>query len=183
MNARKGLDPQALQWLTKKSLIAMACCSASCCFYCVFAGFLEGRSVGTSSASPCMLDALGLNNGWLAWRGAGPGLRRVLPVGAYTWAMLASKPPTCICRSCAVAAGAFPAALAGLMLGAPVEVGGDYPAIVTLGFGEIVRILMNNFDKVPGYRGQMDVQHHQMAQCGITGIDGIQFFLQCEQGN
>jgi len=41
-------------------------------------------------------------------------------------------------------AGAF-AALAGLMLGTPVlRLRGDYLAIVTLGFGEIVRIIINN---------------------------------------
>jgi branched-chain amino acid transport system permease protein len=45
-------------------------------------------------------------------------------------------------------------ALAGVMLGAPtLRLRGDYLAIVTLGFGEIVRIFMNNLN-APG-------QHHQ----------------------
>jgi branched-chain amino acid transport system permease protein len=40
------------------------------------------------------------------------------------------------------------AALAGALLGAPtLKLRGDYLAIVTLGFGEIVRIFMNNLDR------------------------------------
>jgi branched-chain amino acid transport system permease protein len=43
--------------------------------------------------------------------------------------------------------GAFLAAVAGVLLGAPtLKLRGDYLAIVTLGFGEIVRIFMNNLD-------------------------------------
>lgn len=44
--------------------------------------------------------------------------------------------------------GGFMAALFGLLLGLPVlRVKGDYLAIVTLGFGEIIRIIFNNLDK------------------------------------
>ena len=40
------------------------------------------------------------------------------------------------------------AALAGVLLGAPtLKLRGDYLAIVTLGFGEIIRIFMNNLDQ------------------------------------
>lgn len=40
------------------------------------------------------------------------------------------------------------AAIAGILLGAPtLRLRGDYLAIVTLGFGEIVRIFMNNLDR------------------------------------
>jgi branched-chain amino acid transport system permease protein len=43
--------------------------------------------------------------------------------------------------------GALLAALAGVLLGAPtLKLRGDYLAIVTLGFGEIVRVFMNNLD-------------------------------------
>ncbi|MDF2910403.1 MAG: branched-chain amino acid transporter permease [Sporolactobacillus laevolacticus] len=43
--------------------------------------------------------------------------------------------------------GALVAALFGILLGIPVlRVRGDYLAIVTLGFGEIIRILLNNMD-------------------------------------
>ncbi|KOO42852.1 branched-chain amino acid ABC transporter permease [Priestia koreensis] len=44
--------------------------------------------------------------------------------------------------------GCFVAALFGILLGIPVlRVKGDYLAIVTLGFGEIIRIIFNNLDK------------------------------------
>ena len=44
--------------------------------------------------------------------------------------------------------GCFVAALFGILLGIPVlRVKGDYLAIVTLGFGEIIRIIFNNLDR------------------------------------
>lgn len=44
--------------------------------------------------------------------------------------------------------GAFLAAVAGIMLGTPIlKLRGDYLALVTLGFGEIIRIFMNNWGK------------------------------------
>jgi branched-chain amino acid transport system permease protein len=43
--------------------------------------------------------------------------------------------------------GALVAATAGVLLGAPtLKLRGDYLAIVTLGFGEIIRVFMNNLD-------------------------------------
>lgn len=69
-------------------------------------------------------------------------------VGAYTFALLGSPHfglhlPFYI----SIPMGAFLAAVAGLLLGAPVlRLKGDYLAIVTLGFGEIVRIFMNNLN-------------------------------------
>jgi branched-chain amino acid transport system permease protein len=69
-------------------------------------------------------------------------------VGAYVWALLASPhfglhlPFWTI-----LPAGVLMAAVAGALLGAPtLKLRGDYLAIVTLGFGEIVRIFMNNLD-------------------------------------
>ncbi|HEX5126457.1 MAG TPA: ABC transporter ATP-binding protein [Rhodocyclaceae bacterium] len=69
-------------------------------------------------------------------------------VGAYTWAFLASPHfgvhwPFWI----VLPLGAAFAAFAGILLGFPVlRLRGDYLAIVTLGFGEIVRIFMNNLN-------------------------------------
>lgn len=69
-------------------------------------------------------------------------------VGAYVWALLASPHfglhlPFWV----VLPAGVMLAALAGALLGAPtLKLRGDYLAIVTLGFGEIVRIFMNNLD-------------------------------------
>ncbi|MCH8180968.1 MAG: ABC transporter ATP-binding protein [Proteobacteria bacterium] len=82
-------------------------------------------------------------------------------VGAYLFALLAS--PHLVDNLPAVAAlfpqglhlpiwAAIPlaagvAGLAGVLLGAPtLKLRGDYLAIVTLGFGEIIRVFMNNLD-------------------------------------
>ena len=67
-------------------------------------------------------------------------------VGAYTWALLASPHFGLHLPFWAILPiGALLACLAGVVLGAPtLRLRGDYLAIVTLGFGEIVRILMNN---------------------------------------
>lgn len=98
-------------------------------------------------------------------------------VGAYTWSLLASTQfnlhyPFWIL----LPLGAFLAAVAGLLLGAPVlKLRGDYLAIVTLGFGEIVRILMNNFDKV-SLPWSDTVYNITNGPRGITGIDGMSFF-------
>jgi len=69
-------------------------------------------------------------------------------VGAYVWALLASPHfglhlPFWV----VLPLGVLLAAFFGAMLGAPtLKLRGDYLAIVTLGFGEIVRIFMNNLD-------------------------------------
>src|SRR5690554_7289474 len=69
-------------------------------------------------------------------------------VGAYVWAMLASPHFGLHLPFWAVLpAGVLLAAIFGALLGAPtLKLRGDYLAIVTLGFGEIVRIFMNNLD-------------------------------------
>jgi branched-chain amino acid transport system permease protein len=82
-------------------------------------------------------------------------------VGAYLFALLASPHLT---ESFPALASAFPgglhitiwvalplaagvAALFGILLGAPtLKLRGDYLAIVTLGFGEIIRVFLNNLD-------------------------------------
>lgn len=69
-------------------------------------------------------------------------------IGAYTYALLASPQfdlhlPFLLI----LVIGAGLAAIAGVLLGIPVlRLRGDYLAIVTLGFGEIIRVLMNNLD-------------------------------------
>jgi branched-chain amino acid transport system permease protein len=71
-------------------------------------------------------------------------------VGAYTYALLASPQlglhlPFLAILPIAALAGA----IAGILLGVPVlRLRGDYLAIVTLGFGEIIRVLINNADNV-----------------------------------
>ncbi len=54
----------------------------------------------------------------------------------------------------AVLAGGALAALAGYVVGLPsLRLRGDYLAIVTLGFGEIIRVLILNIDKIGAARG------------------------------
>jgi branched-chain amino acid transport system permease protein len=53
-----------------------------------------------------------------------------------------------------LAAGAVAAAIAGFLVGVPsLRLRGDYLAIVTLGFGEIIRVFILNIDAVGGARG------------------------------
>jgi branched-chain amino acid transport system permease protein len=50
--------------------------------------------------------------------------------------------------------------VSGVILGAPtLRLRGDYLAIVTLGFGEIVRITANNTDEIGGARGITNIPH------------------------
>ena len=87
-------------------------------------------------------------------------------VGAYVWALLASPHfnlhfPFWVI----LPLGALLAGLAGATLGAPtLRLRGDYLAIVTLGFGEIVRIFMNNLS------APFNVTN---GPKGITRIDGF----------
>jgi branched-chain amino acid transport system permease protein len=70
-------------------------------------------------------------------------------VGAYTYALLAS-PQFDIHLSflLVLPLGALVAAVFGVLLGAPtLKLRGDYLAIVTLGFGEIIRIFLNNLNR------------------------------------
>jgi branched-chain amino acid transport system permease protein len=54
----------------------------------------------------------------------------------------------------ALVTAALAASLAGLLVGIPsLRLKGDYLAIVTLGFGEIIRVLILNIDAVGGARG------------------------------
>lgn len=70
-------------------------------------------------------------------------------VGAYTYALLASPHFGLHLPFWAILPiGAAIAALFGVLLGAPtLKLRGDYLAIVTLGFGEIIRIFLNNLSR------------------------------------
>ncbi|MDX9994332.1 MAG: ABC transporter ATP-binding protein [Rhodocyclaceae bacterium] len=87
-------------------------------------------------------------------------------VGAYVWALLASPHfglhlPFWVI----LPVGALCACIAGAVLGAPtLRLRGDYLAIVTLGFGEIVRIFMNNLSS------PFNITN---GPKGITRIDGL----------
>jgi branched-chain amino acid transport system permease protein len=90
-------------------------------------------------------------------------------VGAYLYALLASPhfglhwPAWAILPLGAAVAGLF-----GVLLGAPtLRLRGDYLAIVTLGFGEIIRIFLNNLN------APINITN---GPKGIAGIDAIAVF-------
>jgi len=79
-------------------------------------------------------------------------------VGAYSWAIFGSPQANAFLGSgfplappwfyAFLLVGLGVAAVTGLLLGLPVlRIRGDYLAIVTLGFGEVIRVLANNLDK------------------------------------
>ena len=80
-----------------------------------------------------------------------------LAVGAYASAIITMKLQMPFFLALIV--GGLVAALAGLIIGIPsLRLKGDYLAIATLGFGEIVRIVLLNIDYVGGASG-MQVSH------------------------
>lgn len=95
-----------------------------------------------------------------------------MAVGAYTAASftiaLANTVPAAVLPLVFVAAlllGGLTAALAGLAVGVPtLRLRGDYLAIVTLGFGEIIRVILQNLDCVGG-------------ASGLKGIPGLTNFF------
>ncbi len=97
------------------------------------AGFM---AVGAYASA---MFSLHVGQGWVtAWTGLG-----VPPVIAAGTALLI-----------ALLAGGLLAALAGWLVGLPsLRLRGDYLAIVTLGFGEIIRVVITNVDAVGAARG------------------------------
>lgn len=65
----------------------------------------------------------------------------------------------------ALLAGGFAACIAGYVVGLPsLRLRGDYLAIVTLGFGEIIRVIVLNIDAIGGARGM-----HSIPQLSSSG--------------
>src|SRR5438094_1678519 len=63
-------------------------------------------------------------------------------------------------------AGGLVASVAGLIVGVPsLRLKGDYLAIVTLGFGEIIRVLIQNTDAVGGPRGYSGIASYTTRFC------------------
>lgn len=82
-----------------------------------------------------------------------------MSIGAYTAAMLTltfanGHLPQPVLFGLALLAGGVTAAIVGLVVGIPsLRLKGDYLAIVTLGFGEIIRVIFQNTNAVGGARG------------------------------
>jgi branched-chain amino acid transport system permease protein len=137
-------------------------------------GVLDDFIGGFNDAAVFILLALGLNvvvglAGLLDL-----GYAAFFAIGAYTYAYGASgysglDVPFWIM----LPIGAFVAAIFGLLLGAPtLRLRGDYLAIVTLGFGEIVPIVFNNADKYTnGTNGITGI-----SQPDLYGLFGVHSF-------
>lgn len=94
-------------------------------------------------------------------------------IGAYTYASLNLTWNIPFWIGVPIAAAS--AGLFGFLIGLPVlRVKGDYLAIVTLGFGEIVRIIFNNLDPITGGpNGLLGIDHPSMMMPVLNG--GLSF--------
>ena len=69
------------------------------------------------------------------------------------------------------------AAVAGLLVGIPtLRLRGDYLAIVTLGFGEIIRVILQNMDAVGGARG-LSVMHGWTNLFWTFGLAAVTIYV------
>ncbi|WP_124726895.1 ABC transporter permease subunit [Staphylospora marina] len=114
-------------------------------------------------------------------------------IGAYTYAIFASPHAQNLFSSDTfplsgewfwlfILIGGFFAAVFGVLLGIPVlRVKGDYLAIVTLGFGEIIRIVFNNLDKpvniTNGAMGLSSIQPAELFGYQFTYSHQIYFIV------
>ena len=117
-------------------------------------------NIGISIVMAVSLDLINGHAGQFSLGHAG-----FMAVGAYVSAVITNHfndlPPVTaeIVFASALVAGGFVAAAAGLLVGIPtLRLKGDYLAIVTLGFGEIIRVILQNMDSVGGARG-LSVTH------------------------
>jgi len=137
-----------------------------------FFPFTQGGSDANMSIATSVLifaaTAMGLNIvvglaglldlGYIAFLGSGAYVAAMLSQSAF--ATIDWKPPFLV----VALLGACVAATLGLIIGSPtLRVSGDYLAIVTLGFGEIFRLSMNNLDGING----------PLLTNGPNGIPGI----------
>lgn len=82
-----------------------------------------------------------------------------MAVGAYFSAIVTAK--FGLPFAAGIFAGALCAAISGIIIGIPtLRLKGDYLAIATLGFGEIVRIIILNTEYVGGASGLNDIPQH-----------------------
>ncbi|MBP2702265.1 branched-chain amino acid ABC transporter permease [Microbispora sp. RL4-1S] len=89
-------------------------------------------------------------------------------IGGYSMALLGTKLGLNFWEI--LIAGVILSAVSGVVLGAPtLRLRGDYLAIVTLGFGEIVRQTAENTDAIGGPRGIAGIPHP-------PSIDGVEIF-------
>lgn len=97
-------------------------------------------------------------------------LMPVVGLNAKAMATMAS-PVAILLFVCGVVFGGVCAAICGLIIGIPaLRLKGDYLAIITLGFAEIIRVVINNIDGVLGFDFTGGAK-------GLSGIPGYTNFL------
>lgn len=161
--------PRWQRWTCYGLLLALAIAAPHPAIGAVMSPFTDWTSLLFHPIGTFVLLAIGLNIvvglaglldlGFVAFYG----------IGAYTLAYLGVVHgfpfwPTLVF-------GVFFAAVSGVILGAPtLRLRGDYLAIVTLGFGEIVRIVAVNTEALGGARGITPIPHPEP-------VFGVQFRL------
>ena len=96
-------------------------------------------------------------------------------VGAYTAAKLTTANELDVWATLPIAIAL--AMLAGVLLGAPtLRLRGDYLAIVTLGFGEIVRVVAENTDALGASRGITGIPHPSGGGIVEFGFDAMPYY-------
>lgn len=138
------------------------------------------------------LMALGLN---VIWGMAGMinlGLVGFMAVGAYTSALLTVRHATWPMPLAILAAVVVTAAAGALVARLTARMKGDYLAIVTLGFSEVVRIIASNeirftggtdgISAIPGpWRGQVAPTTFNLIFLGITAVSVLVVYLICQR--
>jgi len=147
---------------------------------CVFAALALGLNIVVGSAGL-------LNLGYVAF----------YAVGAYLWAFFGSQqmfllhsiPGTAPATSdfflpadsfyIFIILGVLLAAITGILLGSPVlRLRGDYLAIVTLGFGEVIRVMANNLDKPLNFtNGPQGITPIQRPTLPPQALDFLRIFF------
>ncbi len=146
------------------------------------------QSVLVSEIGIYVLLAIGLNV-VVGWAGLlDLGFIAFYAIGSYTTAYLVGslpvKPPSWLHMTplLAIPFAVLICLLAGLALGAPtLRLRGDYLAIVTLGFGEIIRLVAINADKVTnGSQGPVTQVPHPVIRLGPVhltwGLNNLQYW-------
>jgi branched-chain amino acid transport system permease protein len=143
-------------------------------FLCVFPVFADRYALDLATQSGIYIVlALGLNivvgqTGMLVL-----GYVAFYAVGAYTYAILGTAHGVNFWAALPIAV--FLAGIFGIMLGAPaLRLRGDYLAIVTLGFGEIIRIVLNNWDSLTG--GPNGISGVPRPSTGLVAFSSLSHF-------
>jgi branched-chain amino acid transport system permease protein len=167
--------PLIPQWFSLPLWLARATNGAALSRFALFALFALGLNVVVGFAG--LLDL-----GYVAFWAIGAYTAGIL-TGAARYsvnvsngtATLADKPEWMGWMWLILLVALFVAVIAGVTLGSPtLRLRGDYLAIVTLGFGEIVRITANNLDQITnGPRGIQSIPHPEINVGPIHIVWGI----------